>query len=167
LKSIAIDKYIDEYHTAHVPIDYDFSYINLNDIEFMYETFRNNSEKYNNLNLKKNYSINKYGFKYLNSDECICILDEMKSIEKEIIIDLNDEKLTSTFSLWEEINNKRENEMVKNLFIYSTENDYNDAVFIFGVAHKKSILQKIKSYKSKYEIKINWKLYGFENLNII
>jgi len=50
--------------------------------------------------------------------------------------------------------------MVKNVFKYSKENDYNDAVFIFGVAHKKSILQNIRNYSDEYRLKMNWKLYG-------
>jgi hypothetical protein len=69
--------------------------------------------------------------------------------------------------LFEKINSKREIEMVKNIFKYSKENDYNDAVFIFGVAHKNSILQKINDYKNKNKITINWKLYGVANFNII
>jgi hypothetical protein len=167
VETVAINKYIYEHNVIHVPVDCDY-YSIMDDVNFMYEKLnRIIGVKYKEYNQKKSYLIGKYGFKCLNSDKFECIVDELKTIEKEIIIELNDEKLTSTFNLWEKINSKRENEMVKNIFIYSTENDYNDAIFVFGVAHKKSILQKINDYKNEYKIEINWKLYGFENLNII
>jgi len=164
IENYAINKYIDEYIVTHVSVDYDFrTFINLNDINTMYEKLRNSSEQIYTLNKRKNYSIGKKGFKYLNSEDCTSILDEIKSLEKEILNSLDDEKITNLYNLWENINNKRENEMVNNIFLYSKENDYNNAVFIFGIAHKKSILQNLEDYENKYKLGLNWKLYGFDN----
>lgn len=121
IESLAIDRYIDDYNVAHVSVDFDFLFIldEINSIyEILFKAFENN-DKYRSLNLRKNYSINKYGFKYLNSDECLCILDEIKSIEKDIIIELNNIKLSCLYNLLGKINKKRENEMVEKIFEYS------------------------------------------------
>lgn len=166
VETIAINKYTNEHNVIHIPVDYDYSCI-IDDMNLLYENLEKTiSMKYREFNKKKSYQIGK-GFKSLNSDELICILDELKIIEKETIIDLRDEKITNIFNLWEKINNKREDEMIKNILKYSKENNYNNAVFIFGVAHKESILQKLRNYKDEYKLKIDWKLYGFENKNII
>jgi len=164
IESHAIDKYIESYNITHVSVDYDFSYI-LEEINCTYRILYDiigNDEKIKMLNLKKNFSIGRYGFKYLNSNDCLCIIEQIKSIEKDIIINRNDKGLTCLFCLLEKINKKREYEMVKNIFEYSSKNDYNDAVFIFGIAHKKSIFEIIEDIKNKYKVNIKWKLYVSE-----
>jgi hypothetical protein len=166
VETITINKFTYEHKVIHVPVDFDYSYI-INDVNIMYDKLNKIiDEKYKGHNQKKSYLISKYGFKCLNSDKFECIVDELKTIEKEIIIELNDDKLTNTFNQWEIINKIREDEIVKNVFKYSKENDYDDAVLIFGVAHKKSILQNIRNYSNEYNLKMNWKLYGFEYYNI-
>jgi len=163
IENSAIEKYMDEYKVAHVSVDYNFlKNIKKKDIELMYEKLKNSSEKYLTLIRNYNFSISKKGLKYTNSDEFLGILDEAKSIEKEIINNLNDKKLMRIYNLWEKINEKRENKMVNTIYQYSKKNVYKNAVFIFGASHKKSILQKIKDYENKYKIEINWKLYDFE-----
>ena len=163
VETIAINKYINRHKVKHVPVDFDYSFI-INDIKFLYNKLDSiNDTKYKENNKKKSYLMGKYGFKCLNSCDFESVIDELKDIEKRLIIELNDVELMNIFESWEKINDKRGDEMVKNIYQYSKKSDYNDAVFIFGVAHKKSIHQKIMYYNDKYQIKVNWKLYGYEN----
>ena len=53
----------------------------------------------------------------------------------------------------------RENAMLKNIYNYSKENQFNQAVFLIGTSHKKSIMQKITKYEKKSEVKLNWTMY--------
>ena len=57
----------------------------------------------------------------------------------------------------------RENAMLENIYNYSKENQYNQAVFLIGAEHKKSIMQKIQEYEKKEEYKLNWKFYNGDN----
>lgn len=54
----------------------------------------------------------------------------------------------------------RENAMLQNIYNYSKENQYNQAVFLIGAGHKRSIVQKIEEYQRFSEIKLNWTLYN-------
>ncbi len=50
--------------------------------------------------------------------------------------------------------------MLQNIYKYSKESQYNQAVFLIGAEHKKSIMRKITEYKKLSEIKLNWTMYG-------
>jgi len=50
--------------------------------------------------------------------------------------------------------------MLQNIYNYSKENQYNQAVFLIGARHRKSIMQKIIEYEKISEIKLNWTIYG-------
>jgi pheromone shutdown protein TraB len=50
--------------------------------------------------------------------------------------------------------------MLQNIYNYSKGNQYNQAVFLIGAGHRKSIMQKITKYEKLSEIKLNWKIYG-------
>ena len=53
----------------------------------------------------------------------------------------------------------RENAMLENIYKYSKENLYNQAVFLIGADHRKSILQKFIEYEKMSEIKLNWTIW--------
>jgi hypothetical protein len=46
--------------------------------------------------------------------------------------------------------------MLNNIYEYSKMHKYNNAVFIIGAEHKKSIMKKIDDYNKMDNIKINW-----------
>lgn len=50
--------------------------------------------------------------------------------------------------------------MLQNIYNYSKGNQYNQAIFLIGAEHKKSIMQKITVYEKLSEIKLNWTMYG-------
>jgi hypothetical protein len=53
-----------------------------------------------------------------------------------------------------------ENSMLRNIYIYCKDNIFQKARFMCGVAHRKSIIEKINANKDQYEININWKILG-------
>ena len=64
--------------------------------------------------------------------------------------------LRDEYESWKLITNNRDNEMLKNIYNYSMNNEYKNAIFIIGSEHEKSILEKIEEFNKKYTIKINW-----------
>jgi hypothetical protein len=49
-----------------------------------------------------------------------------------------------------------ENSMIHNIYSYSKNHKCNSAIFMCGVAHKKSILEKIENHKIKEQLNLNW-----------
>lgn len=56
--------------------------------------------------------------------------------------------------------NANENSMIGNIYSYCRNNQFDKAVFMCGVAHRKSIIEKINSYRSDEEFDIRWVTYG-------
>ncbi|MEQ1625712.1 MAG: hypothetical protein ABL870_13510, partial [Sediminibacterium sp.] len=81
------------------------------------------------------------------------------SIEKGLQ-KINKDKFFETNKLWKNINEKRENEMLENIYNYSKEHSYDKAVFTLGSAHRKSIMKKIQEFEKKEKFKLNWTFYN-------
>jgi DNA-binding protein Fis len=159
LETAAIMNYLENHQIIHIPVD---TYEVINFPEDMYPKISNNNEEYNNL-VKKNYILtSQYGFPYLNSKDCIDLLDKIKITEEIIVKKLNDTNLTNTYNSWKLITDNRENEMVKNIYNYSQNHNFSKAVFITGAEHKKSIIKKIQKYEMN-GFKLNWEYEYFEN----
>jgi len=93
-----------------------------------------------------------HGFKFLNSVESIKLHDEMRMLEKRL---LNESEISKVAN--EDID-AYENSMLRNIYSYCKTNKFNTAIFMCGVAHRKSILEKIESFKTYEEIDLNWKI---------
>ena len=143
-------KYLENHKVIHIPVDtYDLPDVP-ND---MYPKISNTSEKYNNL-VKMNYLLScQQGFLYLNSIGCSDMLEKICNLEGEIIERLNDKILFDTYKSWQLVTDSRDNEMLKNIYDYSQNHCYNNAIFITGAEHRKSIINKIHGHNSKYKVK--------------
>ena len=162
LESDAVLKYLENHNIQHIPVDSDDipSDAFFKDLEYMYNRIEKLTE-INGFNYRKfsdmsSMYIRKYGLLYANSDDSITIQNKIQdSMEKGLQV-INDEKLYQTYQKWLKINEKRENEMLQNIYNYSKENTFSNAIFMIGFAHRKSIMQKITEFEDKSEIKINW-----------
>lgn len=94
------------------------------------------------------------GFDYLNSEECSDQIEEMRELERHLLNDNDLEKLVR-----QEID-IYENSMMKNIYEYCRKNRFSKAVFMCGVAHRKSIISKIQEFNTKRKLNLNWKIYG-------
>lgn len=94
------------------------------------------------------------GFDFLNSDESIKLHHEMRKYGDSF---LTDDELIQTFN--NDID-EYENSMISNIYSYCLNTKFENAVFMCGVAHRKSIIDKIEIYDSKQSLNINWKIYG-------
>ena len=89
------------------------------------------------------------------------LLEEKECIEKAIIqSDIKKEVLSNIYNLFHlEQRENRENAMLYNIYNYSKANEYDQAIFLIGANHRKSIMQKIRQYENQSEIKLNWKMF--------
>jgi hypothetical protein len=93
------------------------------------------------------------GFKFLNSIESMNLQDEMRNFESlyfkgsEIEIEFN-----KSIDIYE-------NTMIANIYSYCKENYFNTAIFLCGVAHRKSIIEKIQKIQPTEKTKVNWQFF--------
>jgi len=105
------------------------------------------------------------GFHFLNSDDCDELFDKIHIIEENVLLEINDARLSYQYKTEIELHDKRENEMLHNIYNYSKQYLFNKALFICGAEHRKSIMQKIQGYELKEKLKLNWTLYNASQIS--
>jgi len=156
-----IKKYLQNHSIRHIPVDIDVSpNLSKNEIDYMFGSFKQ-YHVYKEIEDEQKVLLAQEGFAYLNSEECSASFDRKKTIEKYLIdfAGFNKNQLSRIYTLFHEEHDKRENAMIQNIYNYSRENQYNQAVFLIGSGHRKSITQKIQEYGSREELKLNWFCY--------
>lgn len=158
LESITIKKYLKKYQIEHIPVDTHEK--NENDLFNEYDIILNKSIEYTEL-LKQQFSmISQFGHSFLNSNYFTELMDKMHIIEEKVLLEISDTKLSNQYKSDSELHDKRDIEMLQNIYNYSKHHRYNEAMFICGAEHRKSIIQKILEYERKEELKLNWKFYN-------
>jgi len=165
LETDTINRYLETHIVKHIPVDSD-------DVppESLFQDHKNLLEQIecladrNGFDYRTLTDINKmyikiHGFTYLNSPQCININQEIYNAIEQGLQKINATKLFQTFDLWKDINEKRDNEMLQNIYDYSKEHNYDNAIFTVGSAHKKSISMKIEKIEKENKIKLNWIFY--------
>ncbi len=164
LESDVINKYLGIYNVKIFPVDIDVSQKSSkyqDEIFFMFLTFFN-YEDYKKLDNEKETLIAKEGFHYLNSDNFLDFLEKKEVMEKNIMeSEIQKNRLLDIYKLFHaEQYDNRENAMLQNIYNYSKGSQYNQAVFLIGAEHRKSIIKKIREYGKLSEIKLNWTMCG-------
>lgn len=97
----------------------------------------------------------KYGFQFLNSDVSIQLHEDMRTLENEILCDsrMNRDAIEAIDAY--------ENSMLENIYSYCKTNHFSKAIFMCGVAHRKSIAEKIREFNAKDEIELDWHVLKF------
>ncbi len=101
-----------------------------------------------------NLQVQLQGFEFLNSKESTELQGQLRAFEEFF---LNDDELINAVN--EDLNNY-ENSMMQNIYSWCENNQFDRAIFMCGVAHRQSIINKIESYSSNKELNINWEIYG-------
>lgn len=77
-----------------------------------------------------------------------------------VLIKLNNTALLNKLKTESLLHEKREYDMLKNIYKYSQQYPYQKAILICGVAHRQSLRQKIKECEISEALKLNWKFYN-------
>lgn len=161
LETRTIKMYLQSHNIEHIPV---VGSELTTDLERKIEIMTKNVN-YRNL-LDNLWSLEeKYGFQFLNSEQCEQVLENLKTCENLILRHNNDEILSRIYQLANENIDTYENEIIKNVYHYSSSNKYNKALIFIGAAHRKSVIQKVQEYEKKYKIKLNWTFYDNQNFN--
>jgi hypothetical protein len=165
LEANAIMRYLQKHSIAHFPVDLDGNeFIDIRfkkDIVEMFDIF-DQSPEYKKLSIQHETLAMSLGFPYLNSIHCIDLLERIHFLEEDLLRIINHDKLFQTYRDWMDINDKRENEMIKNICRYSALNKYNRALFLIGAEHRKPIMAKMSKSERINEPELNW-IFDFFN----
>lgn len=100
-----------------------------------------------------NFLAEKQGFKFLNSLESINLQEEMRGLETRVINNTElDEIVKADIEAYE-------NPMIRNIYSYCNNNHFGSAIFMCGVAHRKSIIEKIEKSKTEEQVNLTWTIF--------
>ena len=161
LEAQAITKYRESKVFRQVPVDrYDMSEKLLaeikRDVDCVFDFVEKTSQEYLLLQEEHDSSVHRQGFKYLNSVACATRMARISEIEEETIIGTRDQGLIRALERWRHAIQRRELEMIGNIYEYCRENVFDTGIFLVGAAHKTSILKEIEKYASTEAVPINW-----------
>lgn len=158
IEAIAVKKYLRKYPIKHFPVD---TYpLNESDLFNGANEIAKRSPEYVKLWREQVTLISENGYNFLNSNGNIELLDKIRKVEETVLSEINEVKLSREYYSERELHNKREYEMLRNIYNYSKQYQYNKAIFICGAVHRKPIKLKIQEYETKEMPKLNWTFYN-------
>lgn len=137
----------------------EFDYVPLLDIG-MSNAFENKynlvveSPEFKKLLDKYNSLASEQGFQFLNSEESTILQEEMRSFENSLLNDSRENIAAIDYI------DAYENSMLQNMYSYCNNNKFDTAIFMCGVAHRKSIIDKVNNDIVQRELNFNWVVFG-------
>lgn len=150
-----IREYKQQHNIKNFPVDIEVNSTLSNDVDRMFALF-GNYDIYNQIEIEQKKKIELGGFDYLNSDEYSDLFKKQRSVEGEIVEEINKQQLNRIYKSFYNDMDFREIIMLNTIYAYSEEINYNQAVFLVGAGHRSSIIRKIAEYQLKEELKLNW-----------
>ncbi|MDZ7659492.1 hypothetical protein [Fodinibius sp.] len=166
LETNTIKRYLQKHPIAHFPVGLAVNELIdvrrfKNDVDKMTSVF-NQFNEYQDLYNQHEIWSQLLGFPYLNSNRCGELFERLHALEADIVKMKNREKLSQMFKDWLDIQDRRENEIIKNIYNYSDQNKYNKALILVGAAHRKPIIDKLPTFEKKNKLALNWNLNYFD-----
>ncbi len=165
LETDTINKYLETHQIEHIPVDYfNIPASFFKDNDYMHKRIETISFEYRSLIDTHSSYVRQYGFKYLNSIYCNNLQNELYKSMTKALEKINDDKLFQTYKLWNDVIEKREIEIINNIYSYSEKHKYNRGLFFIGAAHRESIINKIQKHPGMEYITLNWNYSNYDNI---
>jgi len=163
LESQAITRYREFKSFRQVPVDrYDMPENLLAKIkrgfDCVCDRVEQTSQEYRELNEEQHRGVNQFGSKYLNSVAFATMLVRTSEIEEKTIVETGDQLLIRGLERWRHAIQKRELEMIGNIYQYCRENVFDTGVFLVGAAHRTGIVKEMERHASTEADLINWNI---------
>lgn len=143
LESVTVARYLASHPVNVEPVDLaEPKQKFFDDAKEMFRKVERTSRDYCRLIDRHSDEMRAGGFPYLNSDRCI---QAWADIHREVLSTIEwtgAPRLREIYDLWSETNERRDQEMMKNIVLYSARNTVARGVFLVGAAHRKSIIDK-------------------------
>jgi hypothetical protein len=157
----SVRKYLRTHNIDHVPVDIEVSQsVSTEEIRYMFGLFKKYNT-YKNLEDEQGRSIIENGYAFLNSKRCEELVAQKMVTEQSLLQFMPDKNRLSRIriSFYEE-QDVREYEIIKNIYNYSKQKPYSQGLLLIGSGHRKTISEKIETYNTLENLKLNWILYN-------
>ncbi len=168
LETDAIKKYLRNHDIKHIPIDtyslpekYEDKQDYLLDV-LINKNILQESFELERLILELEEKICLGGFHFLNSDANNEVLDKFEILKGQLLNKINDLQLFSIAEMDKNVIDKREDEIINNIYNYSKENQYFNALLFMGSGHRRAMMQKVENLKDQKGFKINWIFHNYK-----
>ena len=84
------------------------------------------------------------------------MMDTLEEEEKFILKELGDDKLHQIARLKNEVNSKRDEVMIDNIYRFAAERAFQTGIFLIGAGHRRSIKRKLDKIAPRYGVEIKW-----------
>jgi hypothetical protein len=163
LESNAIKFYLFTNDVEHIPVDTfdrpDSYRSGGNHLASVLEPYRNKSEPLKHAITQLINQSQVGGFPFLNGDQYDALMDELERAENEILAEIADDKLNQLAQSEKEVNSKRDEVMIDNIYKYAEQKEFQKAVFLIGAGHRRSIKSKLDKIEARYGVEIKWHFY--------
>ena len=160
LESEAVKAYLMTNDLEHIPVDTfeppDGYYSRQNQLLDVLGRNIYKSVRHNNAFTNLVYSSTVGGFPFLNSDQNDTLLDALESEENKILVELVDDNLNQIAALRNEVNSKRDEVMIDNIYKYAEQKTFTTGIFLIGAGHRRSIKAKLDKIEARYGVEIKW-----------
>lgn len=161
LEAQAITRYLEFRSLRRVPVDrYDIPKSLIAEskrkIDCVFDYVEQTSQEYLELDEAKNNRAYQYGFEYLNSVGFANTMARIHAIEEQTIVGTHDQDLICGLERWRQLTQRREAEMIGNIYEYCRENVFDTGVFLVGAAHKTGIVHEIEKCARTDAYLIRW-----------
>ena len=168
LESNAIKFYLLTNDVEHIPVDTfdrpDSYRSGQNHLADELQKHFHKSERLNRAFNQLRYQSQLGGFPFLNNDQHDAFFDELESEENKILAELGDDNLNQIAALRNEVNSKRDEVMIDNIYKYGEQKEFQKAVFLIGAGHRRSIKKKLDKIEPRYGVEIKWHFLGGKDL---
>lgn len=165
LEILTIKSYLQKHPIPHFPVDLDIDEVDgrftTSDHNVIVNICGRHSPEYRSLYSQRQHLAENNGFPYLNSNEWTVLSERLDVLEQEVIKKINNEKLYQRAQDWSNELNVRENEMIKNIYSYVEKNRYENGLFLVGVEHRRTIMDKIPEFEKNHHLKLGWNFNYF------
>ena len=154
-----IRNYKQRHNIKNIPVDVEVSSTLSNNVNRMFALF-GKYDIYKEIEIEQKKKIEQEEFDFLNSGEYSELFEKQRTIESKIVEEKNNRQLNKIYKSFYDDIDFREIVMLNTIYTYSKENNYNQAVFLIGAGHRRSVMSKIKEYQLNEKIKLNWTFYS-------
>ena len=154
-----IRRYKQQHNIKNIPVDIEVVSTLSNNVNQMLALFEK-YDIYKVLEIEQKKKIELEGFDFLNSDEFSDLVEKQRTIERKIVEGINNSQLNRIYKSFNADLDLRENFMLNTIYAYCKENNYDQAVFLIGAGHRRSIIQKVAESQLTEDLKLNWTFYG-------
>ncbi len=160
LESTAIQLYLLTKVAEHIPVDTfpcsDAYYRNTNHLLDIIGKNLSKSEGLTHAFNQLAYHVPKGGFPFLNSDPYDTLMDNLENEEKRILAELADDRLLQIAQQRIEVNSKRDEEMIDNIYKYGEKHPFQTGALLIGAGHRRSFKSKLDKIVPRYGVEIKW-----------